>query len=94
MMEHNESVFKGYKFMLRSINSMDRVSLETKILDVKLKVPLVMSSITSPIPKIQEEGLLKVACALKETGSMMWTGTPFPNNLKGLVETGVPLAQT
>jgi len=94
MMEHNENIFKRYKFMLRSINRMDKVSLETKILGVKLKVPLVMSSITAPIPKIQEKGLLKVARALKETGSMMWTGAPFPNNLKGLVETGVPLVQT
>ena len=36
MMEHNESIFRRYKFMLRAINSMDEVSLETKILDVKL----------------------------------------------------------
>ena len=53
-----------------------------------------MSSITSPIPQIQDNGLIKVARALKETGSMMWTGTPVPSNLKELVEVGVPLVQT
>jgi (S)-2-hydroxy-acid oxidase len=53
-----------------------------------------MSSISAPIPQIQENGLLKVARALKEAGSMMWTGSPMPANLRELVEVGVPLVQT
>jgi len=53
-----------------------------------------MSSITTPIPQIQENGLLKVAKALKETGSMMWIGSPIPSNLEELIEIGVPLVQT
>jgi len=36
IMDHNESIFKRYRFMLRAIIRMDEVSPETKILDVKL----------------------------------------------------------
>ena len=61
---------------------------------MKLQTPVVMSSITAPIPQIQPDGLVKVARALKEAGSMMSIGTPIPSNLKELVETGVPLIQT
>jgi isopentenyl diphosphate isomerase/L-lactate dehydrogenase-like FMN-dependent dehydrogenase len=36
--------------------------------------------------------MMDVARALKDAGSLMWTGTPIPKNLKELVATGVPLA--
>ena len=92
-MRNNEEVFKRYKFHQRAINSVEATT-ETRLLDVELKVPIIMSSITAPIPQIQQDGLLKVARALKETGSMMSLGTPVPSNLKDLVEVGVPLIQT
>jgi hypothetical protein len=41
---------------------------------------------------IVEGGLMKVALGLKDAGSLMWTGTPLPTELKQLVETGVPIA--
>ncbi len=93
VLRNNEEVFKRYKFHQQAINSVE-ATLETRLLDVELQVPIVMSSITSPIPQIQQNGLLKVARALKETGSMMSLGTPVPSNLKELVEVGVPLIQT
>ncbi len=93
VLRNNEEIFKRYKFRQQAINSVE-VSTETKLLDVELKVPIIMSSITSPIPQIQENGLLKVARALKETGSMMWLGSPIPSNLEELIEVGVPLVQT
>jgi len=93
VLRNNEEVFKRYKFYQRAINSVEATT-ETRLLDVELKVPIVMSSITAPIPQIQQDGLLKVARALKETGSMMSLGTPVPSNLKDLVEVGVPLIQT
>ena len=32
---------------------------------------------------------MDVALALKDAGSLLWTGTPIPKNLTDLVETGV-----
>lgn len=91
--KHNEEIFARYKFLQMAINSTEATT-RTKLLDVELQVPIIMSSITAPIPQIQPDGLLKVAKALKAMGSMMWTGSPIPSNLKELVEVGVPLVQT
>ena len=93
VLRNNEEIFKSYKFRQQAINSVEATT-ETRLLDVELKVPIIMSSITGPIPQIQKNGLLKVARALKETGSMMSLGTPIPSNLEELVEVGVPLVQT
>jgi len=93
VLKHNEEIFARYLFLQQAIDSVEATT-KTKLLDIELQVPIVMSSITAPIPQIQENGLLKVARALKEIGSMMLTGSPMPANLKELVEVGVPLAQT
>lgn len=93
VVKNNEEIFKRYRFRQRAINSIESIT-KTKILDVDLDVPVIMSSITAPIPQIVPDGLLKVARALKQTGSMMSTGTPIPANLDQLVEVGVPLLQT
>jgi isopentenyl diphosphate isomerase/L-lactate dehydrogenase-like FMN-dependent dehydrogenase len=93
VMKHNEEIFGRYRFLQRAINSIE-VTTEIRLLDINLKVPIIMSSMTTPIPQIQQNGLLKVARALKETGSMMWLGTPMPPNLKELVGIGVPVVQT
>ena len=53
-----------------------------------------MSAMTMPIPAIAEDGMMQVAEGLKEAGSLMWTGTSIPKDLKILAETGVPLAST
>jgi hypothetical protein len=37
---------------------------------------------------------MQVAEGLKAAGSLMWTGTPVPKNLKELTSTGVPVAAT
>jgi len=93
VIKHNEEIFRNYRFLQRAINSID-VTTETRLLDVNLKVPIIMSSMTMPITQIQHNGLIKVARALKETGSMMWVGSPTPANLKELVAIGVPIVQT
>lgn len=93
VMKHNEEIFARYLFLQQAIDSVEATT-KTKLLNIELQVPIVMSSITAPIPQIQENGLLKVARALKEVGSMMLTGSPMPANLKELVEVGVPLVQT
>ena len=63
-----------------------------RILGVRLATPVIMSSMTMPIPAIVDDGLLQVAEGLKTAGSLMWTGTPIPANLDQLVATGVPVA--
>jgi hypothetical protein len=47
---------------------------------------------TMPIPAMGDDALLKLARALKSAGSLMWTGTPLPKNLKQIADCGVPLA--
>ncbi len=93
VLKHNAEIFDRYLFLQQAIDSVEATT-KTKLLDIELQAPIIMSSITAPIPQIQENGLLKVAKALKEVGSMMLTGSPMPANLKELVEVGVPLAQT
>lgn len=93
VLRNNEEIFKRYCFVQKAIGSVVATT-EISLLDISLKVPIIMSSITSPIPRIQEDGLIKVACALKTTGSMMFLGSPVPPNLKELVAIGVPIAQT
>ncbi len=93
VLKNNEEIFKKYKFLQRAINSIEPTT-GTRLLNIDLEVPIIMSAISGPIPEIQQDGLLKVAQALKEVGSMVWTGTPLPTNLKNLVQIGVPWVQT
>lgn len=93
VLRHNEEIFTQYMFSQKAINSIE-VTTGTRLLDVELQAPIIMSSMTSPIPQIEDDGLLKVARALKEAGSMMSLGTPIPSNLKEIVEVGVPVIQT
>ncbi|MCK5417645.1 MAG: alpha-hydroxy-acid oxidizing protein, partial [Desulfobacterales bacterium] len=62
-----------------------------RVLGVELATPVIMSAMTMPIPAITENGLMDVAEALKKAGSLMWTGTPIPKNLKKLAAVGVPV---
>jgi len=93
VLRHNREVFDRYVFRQKAID-VEEATTTIRLLDVKLEVPLIMSSITAPIPVIQKDGLMKVARALKSTGSMMSLGSPMPPNLKELVEVGVPIIQT
>jgi isopentenyl diphosphate isomerase/L-lactate dehydrogenase-like FMN-dependent dehydrogenase len=92
-LRRNEEIFSRFMFRQKVINSIE-VSTRTRLLDVELSVPVLMSSMTVPIPQIQDDGLVKVARALRDTGSMMCLGTPIPPNLKEVVATGVPVVQT
>ena len=93
VLRNNEQILARYKFVQKAINNIEPITT-TKLLDVELKVPIVMSSIAAPIPAIQKDGFRAVALALKEVGSMMWVGTPAPSDLKEIVQIGVPVVQT
>lgn len=93
VVKNNDEILKKYKFVQRAINAIETTT-KTKLLNVELQVPLIMSSMTWGIPQIEPDGLLMVARALKAVGSMMWTGAPPPSNLKEIAEVGVPWVQT
>ena len=93
VMVNNRRVIERYTFLQQCIDAVEPTT-GISVLGVELKTPVIMSAMTMPIPAIAEDGLMKVAHGLKEAGSLMWTGTPIPKELKTLAETGVPLAAT
>jgi (S)-2-hydroxy-acid oxidase len=91
VLDNNQRVMGEYVFHQKTINAPAVASTATEVLGLALETPVVMSAMTMPIPAICEDGLKRVAEGLKEAGSLMWTGTPLPQDLVGLVSTGVPL---
>ena len=91
ILKHDRQVLDRYTFRQHAIDAQEAAT-ECELLGVKLATPVIMSAMTMPIPAIVENGLMEVAQGLKEAGSLMWTGTPIPQNLKELAATGVPIA--
>jgi isopentenyl diphosphate isomerase/L-lactate dehydrogenase-like FMN-dependent dehydrogenase len=90
ILEHDRRILDRYTFRPQYIDGVEPKTT-CRILDVELATPLIMSAMTMPIPAITDNGLMDVARALKDAGSLMWVGTPVPKNLKELAATGVPL---
>ena len=88
---HDRRILDRYTFRQQCIDGVEAATW-CQVLGVQLATPIVMSAMTMPIPSIVANGLMEVANGLKEAGSLMWTGTPIPQNLREIVETGVPLA--
>jgi len=91
VISNNRRILDQFTIRQRCI---DGVVADTRctVLGLELKTPVIMSSMTMPIPAIMKDGLLETAKGLKEAGSLIWTGTPIPQNLKEIVATGVPVA--
>ena len=83
VMANNRRIIDRYTFLQQCIDSVDPTTA-ISVLGVDLKTPVIMSAMTMPIPAISEDGLMQVAQGLKEAGSLMWTGTPIPKELKTL----------
>ncbi len=94
VLANNRRVMDRYTFAQQCIDGVESPDTHLEVLGVSLKTPVIMSAMTMPIPAISENGLFQVAEGLKAAGSLMWTGTPIPKDLKALVEKGVPLAAT
>ena len=92
--DHDRKIIDRYTFRQKVIDSVSDADTGCEVLGIKLKTPIIQSAITMPIPAIAEDGLKQTAEGLHAAGSLMWTGTPVPKDLKGLKETGVPLAST
>ncbi len=91
VISNNRRVLDQYTIRQRCIDGV-MPSTECTVLGVNLKTPIIMSSMTMPIPAIVDEGLMEVAKGLGAAGSLIWTGTPIPQNLERIVATGVPVA--
>ena len=91
VLANNRWVIDRFTFRQHCIDGVEP-STACRVLGVDLTTPVIMSSMTMPIPAIVDGGLMAVAEGLKEAGSLMWTGTPIPQDLPGIAGTGVPLA--
>jgi len=91
VVDNNRRILDRYTFRQQCIDGVNP-GTGCNVLGVEFSTPVIMSAITMPIPAIVDEGLMEVAQGLKTAGSLMWTGTPIPQNLKELASTGVPLA--
>jgi 4-hydroxymandelate oxidase len=91
VLSHDRKILDQYSFKQHCVDTAE-ASTECQVLGVTLSTPVIMSAMTMPIPAIVEKGLLETALGLKAAGSLMWTGTPIPQNLKELAETEVALA--
>jgi 4-hydroxymandelate oxidase len=91
ILTHDRRVLDRYTFRQRCIDAVES-NTGCNVLGIKLSTPVIMSAITSPIPAIMDNGLIEVALALKEVGSLVWTGSVIPKNLKEIVQLGVPVA--
>lgn len=91
ILDHDRRVLDRYTFNQQCIDAVE-ARTGCHVLGVELATPVIMSAMTAPIPAIADKGLMEVASGLKEAGSLMWTGTPIPQNLKEITETGVPVA--
>jgi len=92
VLANNRRIMERYTFRQRAIDGIAKPDTNVEILGITLGTPVIMSAITAPIPAITPDGLMDVARGLKAAGSLMWTGSPLPANLKELKMTGVPLA--
>ena len=90
ILEHDRRILDRYTFRPQYIDGV-KPKTTCQILDVELAAPVIMSAMTMPIPAITDNGMMDVAQALKDAGSLVWTGTPIPKNLKDLVATDVPV---
>jgi isopentenyl diphosphate isomerase/L-lactate dehydrogenase-like FMN-dependent dehydrogenase len=91
ILANDRRVIDRYTFRQQCIDGTEP-DTSCEILGVALSTPVIMSAMTMPIPAIVENGLMEVAEGLKAAGSLMWTGTPIPQNLREVAEVGVPLA--
>lgn len=91
ILPHDRRVLDRYTFRQSCIDAVEP-NTRCQVLGAELATPVIMSAITTPIPAIVENGLIEVALALKEVGSLVWTGSVIPKNLKEIVQLGVPVA--
>jgi isopentenyl diphosphate isomerase/L-lactate dehydrogenase-like FMN-dependent dehydrogenase len=88
---HDRRVIDRYTFRPRCVDA-GEATTAVSFLGIDLQTPVIMSAMTMPIPAMGENAMGDLARALKDCGSLLWTGTPIPKDLETLVDVGVPVA--
>lgn len=68
ILEHDRLILDRYTFKQQCIDATEANTV-CDVLGLKLSTPVIMSAMTMPIPAIVDDGLIKVAQGLKESGS-------------------------
>lgn len=84
----NVQYFEHFGFKFRLIDSQE-ASTEITLFNRKFKTPI-MSAAVSGMNDITEKPLVKIASGIRDSGSMMWLGVVSADQLKEVVDTGVP----
>lgn len=85
---YNLDYFERFGFKFRLIDSQP-ASTELSLFGRSFKTP-VLGAALSGMVDITEKPLVKVATGLKASGSMMWVGIASAEQVRGVLETGVP----
>ena len=80
--------FERFAFRFRLIGSAE-ASTEVTLFKRKFKTPI-LSAALSGMADVAEKPLVKIASAVKDSGSMMWLGVVSLEQFKEVVETGAP----
>jgi 4-hydroxymandelate oxidase len=92
ILRHNREVLDQYVFEQAAINA-EVANTKIEMFGKRFDTPVMTAAITSPIPRITENGLYQVVEGVKKAGAMMWLGSPIPKNLEDLVKIGPPIGQ-
>ena len=92
ILRHNREVLDRYVFEQAAINA-EVADSEIEMFGKRFDTPVMTAAITSPIPRITENGLYKVAKGVKKAGAMMWLGSPILKNLEDIVKIAPPIGQ-
>ncbi len=84
----NLRYFERYGFKFRMIDSQE-ASTETTFFGRKFKTPI-LSAALSGLTEIAEKPLREIALGVGRGGSMMWVGIASAEQVKDVLETGVP----
>lgn len=84
----NLQYFERFGFKFRIIDS-QVASTEVTLFNRKFKTPI-LSGALSGLADITEKPLMKIASGVKNSGSMMWVGIASGEQVKEVLETGVP----
>jgi isopentenyl diphosphate isomerase/L-lactate dehydrogenase-like FMN-dependent dehydrogenase len=84
----NVQYFEHFGFKFRLIDSQE-ASTGITLFNRKFRTPI-FSAAVSGMADIAEKPLIKIASGVRDSGSMMWLGAVTSEQLKDVVDTGVP----
>jgi hypothetical protein len=84
----NLQYFERFGFKFRMIDSQE-ASTGTTLFNKTFKTPI-LSGAFSGMADITEKPLVKIASGIKSSGSMMWVGIASSEQVKEVLDTGVP----